>query len=59
MNFDFESFKARHIGPDAAETDEMLKVVGAPSLDALIDDPSSLRFHSIGEIVDELDVITG
>ena len=30
-----------------------------PALDALIDDPSSLRFHSIGEIVDELDVITG
>jgi outer membrane murein-binding lipoprotein Lpp len=30
-----------------------------PALDMLIDDPSSLRFHSIGEIVDELDVITG
>ncbi len=28
-----------------------------PSLDALIDDPASLRFHSIGEIVDELDVM--
>jgi putative N-acetylmannosamine-6-phosphate epimerase len=28
-----------------------------PALDALIDDPSSLRFHSINEIVDELDVI--
>jgi hypothetical protein len=30
-----------------------------PALDALIDDSSSLRFHSIGEIVDELDVIMG
>ena len=28
-----------------------------PALDGLIDDPSSLRFHTIGEIVDELDVI--
>lgn len=30
-----------------------------PALDALIDDPSSLRFHSINEIIDELDVIVG
>jgi len=30
-----------------------------PALDDLISDPSSLRFHSIGEILDELDVITG
>ena len=30
-----------------------------PALDTLIDDPSSLRFHSIGEIGDELDVIPG
>ena len=36
MVFDFESFKSRHIGPDAEETAAMLKVVGAPSLDALI-----------------------
>jgi glycine dehydrogenase len=28
----------RHIGPSPAEMDEMLKVVGYPSLDALIDD---------------------
>jgi hypothetical protein len=28
-----------------------------PALDILIDDPSSLRFHSINEIIDELDVI--
>jgi glycine cleavage system P protein (glycine dehydrogenase) len=35
---DFEAFKSRHIGPDAAETAEMLKTIGAPSLDALIDE---------------------
>ncbi len=28
-----------------------------PALDALLSDPSSLRFHTLGEIVDELDVI--
>jgi len=28
-----------------------------PALDALIDDPASIRFHSINEILDELDVI--
>lgn len=30
-----------------------------PALDALIADPASLRFHSINEIIDELDVIAG
>jgi len=30
-----------------------------PALDALIADPSSFRFHSIRELFDELDVITG
>jgi hypothetical protein len=30
-----------------------------PSLDALIAEPDSLRFHSIREILDELDVIAG
>src|SRR2546422_5234610 len=33
-----ENLQPRHIGPDEAERDEMLKVVGAPSLDALIDE---------------------
>src|SRR5467141_3274496 len=33
-----ERFQSRHIGPDEAERDEMLKVVGASSLDALIDE---------------------
>jgi glycine dehydrogenase len=36
--FDFESFQSRHIGPDETERDAMLKVVGASSLDALIDE---------------------
>lgn len=30
-----------------------------PSLDMLVADPESLRYHSINEIVDELDVIAG
>ena len=30
-----------------------------PALDGLIDDPASLRFHSLTEIVDELEVIGG
>jgi hypothetical protein len=30
-----------------------------PALDTLIADPSSLRFHSINEIINELDVIAG
>ena len=35
----------RHIGPSPAEIDSMLKVVGAPTLDALIDEtlPASIR----------------
>src|SRR5438552_13668560 len=43
--FEFERFQSRHIGPDAAERDEMLEVVGAPSLDALMDEaiPSRIR----------------
>jgi glycine dehydrogenase len=31
------TFQARHIGPDAAERDEMLAAIGVRSLDALID----------------------
>jgi len=31
------SFQSRHIGPDADDRDEMLRVVGVPSVDALID----------------------
>ncbi len=38
-------FQSRHIGPDAADTAAMLEVVGASSLDALIDEaiPSRIR----------------
>ncbi|MGH9559166.1 MAG: aminomethyl-transferring glycine dehydrogenase, partial [Bryobacteraceae bacterium] len=45
MIFGFEAFSSRHIGPDAAERDAMLKAVGAVSLDALIGEaiPSRIR----------------
>jgi glycine dehydrogenase len=45
--FDRDSFQSRHIGPDETERDAMLKVVGAPSLDALIDEaiPSRIRLE--------------
>jgi len=41
------SFAYRHIGPKAAETSEMLQVVGAETLDALIDQtvPNTIRFR--------------
>src|SRR4029434_222033 len=40
-----DEFHARHIGPNAAEVDEMLAVVGAPSLDGLVDAivPASIK----------------
>jgi glycine dehydrogenase len=37
MTLEFEQFQSRHIGPDSTERDAMLKTVGAPSLDALMD----------------------
>jgi glycine dehydrogenase len=47
--FDREPFQSRHIGPDEAERDAMLKVVGAPSLDALVDEaiPSRIRLKKL------------
>jgi glycine dehydrogenase len=41
-------FHARHIGPSDAEVDEMLKVVGATSLEALVDAivPASIKLSS-------------
>jgi hypothetical protein len=44
---------------DASMLQPLLSAAGfaTPSLDAFCDDPASLRFHSISEIVDELDVI--
>jgi glycine dehydrogenase len=43
--FDFEAFQSRHIGPDEAERDAMLQVVGASSLDALIDEAIPARIR--------------
>ena len=42
---DPEPFQSRHIGPDAADTEAMLKVVGAPSLDALMDEAIPARIR--------------
>ena len=41
-------FVRRHIGPSPDERDEMLRAVGAPSLDALIDEaiPASIRLKA-------------
>jgi glycine dehydrogenase len=41
-------FARRHIGPSPDERDAMLQAVGAPSLDALIDEaiPASIRLHT-------------
>jgi len=43
-----DTFQARHIGPDAAERDAMLRTIGVASLDALIDQtmPSGIRLPS-------------
>ncbi len=40
-----EKFESRHIGPDAHQVEEMLKVIKAPSIDALIDQtiPAGIR----------------
>jgi len=45
MVLDSEHFASRHIGPDAADRDRMLAEIGAPSLDALIDEaiPPAIR----------------
>ncbi|MHB1278144.1 MAG: aminomethyl-transferring glycine dehydrogenase [Bacteroidia bacterium] len=41
----YDKFEHRHNGPDAAETKQMLEVIGANSLDQLIDEtvPASIR----------------
>jgi len=43
--FSPDKFASRHIGPNAAERQAMLQVVGAPSLDALVDEaiPAGIR----------------
>jgi glycine dehydrogenase len=45
MLLDFERFQSRHIGPDAEETAAMLKIVGAASLDALMDEAIPARIR--------------
>jgi glycine dehydrogenase len=49
-----ERFQSRHIGPDEAERDEMLRVAGAPSLDALIDEaiPARIRLDTPLDVPD-------
>jgi len=46
--FDHDVFQSRHIGPDAADTAAMLAVVGASSLDGLIDEaiPARIRLNA-------------
>ncbi|MEW5981709.1 MAG: aminomethyl-transferring glycine dehydrogenase [Acidobacteriota bacterium] len=41
------SFESRHIGPSAGDRDEMLAIVGAPSLEALMDEaiPRAIRLR--------------
>src|SRR5579872_425142 len=41
-------FPSRHIGPSPDERDRMLRAIGAPSLDALIDEaiPASIRLKA-------------
>ena len=53
---DAESFEARHIGPDAAECEAMLEVIGASSLDQLIDQaiPPRIRLQRPLELPDGL-----
>jgi glycine dehydrogenase len=43
---EFDAFQHRHIGPDAAAQDDMLRAVGVPTLDTLIEQtiPSGIRF---------------
>ena len=43
-----EKFESRHIGPDAHQVEEMLKVIKAASLDELIDQtiPASIRLKN-------------
>jgi glycine dehydrogenase len=43
--FDSERFGSRHIGPDETERDAMLKVVGASSIDALMEEAIPARIR--------------
>src|SRR5580698_10806079 len=54
MTFAFEQFSTRHIGPDAQERGQMLKLTGAASLDELIDQtiPASIRLDRLLNLPD-------
>ncbi len=45
INFEKERFLHRHIGPDTEQISEMLSIIGASSLDELIDEtiPKEIR----------------
>ena len=45
MSFEPEPFQSRHIGPDKAEAEEMLKIIGASSLEALMDEAIPARIR--------------
>ena len=45
MLFEPEPFQSRHIGPDKAEAEEMLKIIGASSLEALMDEAIPARIR--------------
>ncbi len=46
--FDAEAFQSRHIGPSPADAEEMLKTIGASSLELLIDEavPARIRLRA-------------
>src|SRR5262245_33556398 len=48
--FDPESFQSRHIGPSPEDAAEMLKVVGASSMEALIDEAIPARIRMAGKL---------
>ena len=47
MLLDHEQFQSRHIGASPADRDEMLKIIGASTLDALMDEaiPATIRLR--------------
>lgn len=51
-----DSFRNRHIGPNAQETERMLKVIGVDSVDALIDQtvPAAIRLSKPIELCEPL-----
>ena len=58
----FDSFSTRHIGPRASQLDQMLRTVGAPSLDALMDEaiPPDIRLTeplSLADSESEIDYL--